>query len=316
MSHTAQQMTPRTAPRLPAHIEWPTVTVALLVWTGLVTTVATHALVPWFVTVPLLAFFSGWYSSLQHEVVHGHPTPWPWANVVIAGVPVGGVYPFERFRELHIEHHLDPASLTTPGMDSESRYCSRPEWERAGSFKRLVLRVERTMAGHLTVGVVRVAAGFVLRDGSAARRDTRLRHVWLRHLVGVSAVLAAVVWSGLPVPQFLVGAVYGQLACTGLRTFAEHRAVPVGTRSAVVHAGPLTRLLYLNNNLHHTHHAAPGTPWYWLPRLHADLGADDLASAGAGLYRGGYVELARRYAFRPFCQPVHPVAWTAAPVSR
>ena len=70
-------------------------------------------------------------------------------------------------------------------------------------------------------------------------------------------------------------------------------------------------LIYLHNNLHQTHHAAPGAPWYDLPRLHAELGSDDVARAGAGLY-AGYGEVARRYLLRPVDGPVHPGRRVAA----
>jgi len=98
-----------------------------------------------------------------------------------------------------------------------------------------------------------------------------------------------------------------------LRSFVEHCAVAEGTRSAVVKAGPVMSLLFLNNNLHHTHHAQPSTPWYQLPALHRTLDSDDLASQGAGLYRRGYVEVARRNFLRPFCQPDHPLSPGARP---
>ena len=64
-------------------------------------------------------------------------------------------------------------------------------------------------------------------------------------------------------------------------------------------------LLFLNNNLHVTHHERPGEPWYRLPAMHRALGGDAEASSGAGLY-ASYVELARRYAFRSFDEPVIP----------
>jgi fatty acid desaturase len=293
--------------RLPDSVEWPTVVVAVVIWTGLIVVVLTHRLVPWWVTVPTLAVLSGWYASLQHEVAHGHPTPWPAANLVIAGAPLGMVYPYERFRDLHLAHHLDPALLTEPGVDNESRYCSPEAWERAGAVERLVLRAERTLAGHLTIGVVRGAVGYIAGDLRRALHDRRIRLVWARHAVAVTVIVAVLASVGFPFVQFAVGAIYGRLFFTGLRVFAEHRAVPDGTRTAVIRAGLPMRLIYLNNNLHHTHHARAGVAWYHLPRLHDELGSDELARAGAGLYEGGYLELARRYALRPFCQPVHPV---------
>ena len=293
---------------LPSTIEWPTIAIAALAWAGILGGVFTHELVAWWITIPVVAIASGLYASLQHEVSHGHPTPWPPVNTLIAGAPFGLVYPLTRFCELHLAHHAEPALLTEPGIDNESRYCSPEAWERAGTLMRIVLRAERTMVGHLTIGVVRGSLSYAWNDVRSTVTDRRIRSIWVRHLVAVTAVVVIVVLSGMPFVQYAVGAVYGRVFFTGLRTFAEHRAVPEGTRSAVVHAGPLMRLIFLNNNLHHAHHARPGAAWYRLPQLHDDLGSADLARQGAGLYTGGYLEVARLYAFRPFCQPVHPVS--------
>jgi fatty acid desaturase len=93
-----------------------------------------------------------------------------------------------------------------------------------------------------------------------------------------------------------------------LRSFPEHRAVGHGTRSAVVRTNVVGRLLFLNNNLHHTHHTHPGVAWYDLPAAHEALGGDDVARAGAGWYRG-YLAVARRHLFQPLDDLVQP-AWT------
>jgi fatty acid desaturase len=296
-------------PPLPAGVEWPTLWVAAAIWLGLVLVIGTHRLVPWWVTVPLLMYLAGWYAGLQHEVAHGHPTPWAAVNVALAGAPLGLVYPYARFRDLHLAHHHDPVRLTEPGIDTESRYCRPEVWDRAGRCRRLLLRADRTLAGWLTVGVVRGSVRYLVDDVRLALRDRRVGAVWVRHLVAGAAVVFVVSGvAGLPPAQLVVGLVYGRVVFTGLRTFAEHRWVPDGTRTAVVHAGRLMSLLFLNNNLHYTHHARPGAPWYRLPSLHRELGADALAAAGAGLYPGGYLEQWRRFGLRSFCQPVHPAA--------
>ncbi len=266
----------------------------------------THQLLAWWITIPIVAVASGLYASLQHEVSHGHPTPWRTANTMIAGAPFGMIYPFARFCDLHLEHHIDPGQLTEPGIDNESRYCSAEAWERAGRLKRSVLRAERTLVGHLTIGVVRGSIGYVASDLRAAASDRRIRLIWLRHAVAVAIVIAVLVLVEMPFLQYAIAAVYGRVFFTGLRTFAEHRAVPEGTRSAVVQASLPMSVMFLNNNLHHTHHASPGTAWYRLPELTEQLGSVELARQGAGVYEGGYLEIAKRYALRPFCQPVHP----------
>jgi fatty acid desaturase len=72
-----------------------------------------------------------------------------------------------------------------------------------------------------------------------------------------------------------------------------------------VEAGPLLALLFLNNNLHHTHHARPGAPWYRLPSLARTLRSAEVAAVGAGRYRS-YTDVVRRHFARPLDGPVHP----------
>ncbi len=107
----------------------------------------------------------------------------------------------------------------------------------------------------------------------------------------------------MPPLLYIAGVAWVGGALTLLRSFAEHRWSPEGSRSAVVRSGPVMSLLFLNNNLHFTHHERPGEPWYRLPAVHRTIDGDAQAASGAGLY-ASYVELARRYAFRSFDSPV------------
>ena len=109
-----------------------------------------------------------------------------------------------------------------------------------------------------------------------------------------------------------MGACYVGTAFTLLRSFVEHLAVDDHAPSAVVRSGRFFGLLYLNNNLHYTHHAVPGAPWYRLRGLSESLGSAEAAGRGAGTYRG-YGEVVRRYGWRPFAQPWHPSAFARRP---
>jgi len=48
---------------------------------------------PWIAT-PALIWFTAWYMSLQHELIHGHPTRKPWLNQLLgtcrwrSGIPM------------------------------------------------------------------------------------------------------------------------------------------------------------------------------------------------------------------------------------
>ena len=137
-----------------------------------------------------------------------------------------------------------------------------------------------------------------------------IRRVWLRHLVGAALVLTLVHRSPTPMWVFVMGFVYFGSSLTALRSFAEHRASivdphPDTSRAAVVQSGWLFSLLFLNNNLHHTHHQLPGAAWFRLPELSRVI--ESATVAGAGVHPG-YGSIARRYLFRPLDRPVHPMS--------
>jgi fatty acid desaturase len=277
-------------------IEWPTVGVAAAIAAGFAGALAWHEHVPTPVVLSVLAVLGAWYNSLQHEVVHGHPTRWRRANTVFAVVPLGLVLPFGAYRQLHLAHHRTP-DLTDPRDDPESCYVAEETWRRVGPVRRGALVALQTLAGRMALGPP-VAA---LRWWRVAVR--RARHgqggtTLAAHVAGVAAVLAVVHAMGMPLWVYVAGVAWGGGALSMLRSFAEHRRVDDGTRSAVVRSNVAFSLLYLNNNLHHTHHARPRLAWYAIPRAHRELGSDAVAARGAGYYRG-YAEVARRYLLRP-----------------
>ncbi|MEK7426090.1 MAG: fatty acid desaturase [Actinomycetota bacterium] len=291
----------------PEHIEWPTVAVAVACWSMFVAVLVLHDRLPTAMVIVGLALLGGWYMSLQHEVLHGHPTPWPWVNVALVCAPLSLWLPYSVYRDSHLRHH--EVELTVPGVDPESFYVEQATWDAAPGWRRLLLRANCTLAGRLTVGPVLSAAALATSELALARKDRGVARPWLVH-VASAAIVAWVVFGVADVPpwQYLVGYSYLGLSVTLVRSFAEHRDVPdSGARSAVVGSGWFFGILFLFNNLHHTHHALPGAAWYRLPQLTEEMGAGDIAAAGAGRYRG-YGEVVRRYAFRPFTTPVTSLA--------
>jgi fatty acid desaturase len=268
--------------------------VAVAIAAGFAVVLAGHESVPTPVVVGALALLGAWYNSLQHEVIHGHPTPWRIVNTALAAPPLGLVVPFGLYREIHLAHHrADP--LTDPDLDPESFYVSPATWSRCGPVRRAGLRAMQTLAGRMVLGPPVSAVRWWGRIVSARNPAARIA----THVSAVALILLGVRASGLAVWVYVVAVAWGGGALSLLRSFAEHRRADAGSPSAVVHAGWFFSLLFRNNNLHHTHHARPGVPWYGLPDVHARLDGDRAAAAGAGLYRG-YGEIGRRYLFRPF----------------
>ena len=293
-------------------IEWRTLGLFVVFYALFLAVVLAHRSIPWPAMLAAFALLGGFYMSLQHEALHGHPTRWRGVNTALAIAPLSFWLPYLGYRSTHMVHHH--TDLTDPEIDPESFYLRPVDWETAGLVERAYILATRTMAGRLTLGTVDSVGRYLWHESRVIRTDRHVARRWVAHVLAALALgwlLFAVV--GVPVWEYVLGFVIMGQSLTLLRSFVEHCAVAEGTRSAVVKAGPLMSLLYLNNNLHHTHHAEPSTPWYELPALHRALGGDDIAAQGAGLYRRGYLEVARRNLFRPFCQPDHPLSPGARP---
>ena len=292
--------------RAHSRIEWPSLAVIgvfSVLWLGVV---LGHNALPWWFELPALALLGAWHMSIQHEVLHGHPTHSDSVNTVLGFVPLSLYLPFLRYKECHIVHHR--AELTHPNLDPESFYLDPLRWSRAGTLQRAYYGMLRTLAGRMMIGPFHNLGMSVFAELQMCRRDRRIATIWSIHCAGALLLgwwLFEVI--GFSPITYLLGFCIGGYSMTLMRSFAEHRAVADGTRSAVVLASAPMSLLYLNNNLHHTHHQLPALAWYDLPAAHRDIGADAAAELGAGLYRGGYWEIARRYMFHQFCQVDHPL---------
>jgi fatty acid desaturase len=293
-------------------IEWMTLGLFIGFFAAWLAVILAHRALPWPASVAALALLGGFYMSLQHEALHGHPTVWRGVNTTLAFAPLSLWLPYLGYRATHMVHHH--TDLTDPEFDPESFYLRPDDWASASTVKRSYILISRTMIGRLTFGTVHSIGRYIWHEVRGMRSDRRAALRWLAHLVAAALLawwLFAIV--GVPVWEYLLGFVVMGQSFTLLRSFVEHCAVPDGTRSAVVKAGPVMSLMYLNNNLHHTHHAEPSTPWYELPALHRSMDSDEVAAQGAGLYRHGYLEVARRNFVRPFCQPDHPLSPGARP---
>ncbi len=299
-------------------VEWPTVAVWIgchALWLaglwGLTGVTADQPLTWW--PCVALPYAVALHSSLQHEVLHGHPTRIQWLNELAVALPIGIFVPYGRFKQLHLRHHRDE-NLTDPYDDPESWYVSADTWQRLPWLCRLTLTVNATLAGRLALGPVLAVFGLLRHDLLAMcdqqrthRNRRHITHAWGMHAVGVVSVGAIVVGLfGVPAWLYLLAAVYPGMSLLMLRTFTEHRAAAtVGHRTAIVEASPVFALLFLNNNLHAVHHAHPRLPWYKLPAAYRAQSAHFLKRNG-GFRFAGYGGIAAAYLFRPINQVLHP----------
>jgi len=287
-------------------VEWPTLAVAGAIYGGFGLLTLNYHHLPWWLVAPAAGFLLAWHGSLQHEVVHGHPTRWRWLNRALVFPSLWLWMPLEVYADTHLRHHRDQA-ITDPLEDPESYYLPRVEWARAGGLRRALLRFHNTAFGRRLVGpMVSVWRLLAAEMKAIAAGDYRHGKAWLLHLLGCAPVL---IWVGvvcdIPLLAYLLLFVYPGISITLLRSFAEHQArCEVGERLAIVESGPLMSLLFLNNNLHYLHHLSPRVPWYRLPeRWRAERA--QVLEANGGYYFGGYGDIIRRYAFKSR----EPVAW-------
>lgn len=300
--------------RLPSHVEWPTVALLLAVYGAFALVTWHYAQLPLWLVLPCAAFLVCLQGSLQHEVVHGHPTPWNWVNEALVLPCLWLWMPFRTYRRLHLVHHSDE-NLTDPEKDPESYYLTPEAWRACGRVARAYLWCLNTVAGRLLLGplhatwqLYRAELPRLLRGEGQAVRE------WLPHLLGTGLVLAwAVGICGIPLLDYLLFFAYPGTALTLLRSYLEHRAVPVAAeRSVIIEAGPVMSLLFLNNNLHALHHAEPGLAWYRLPARFRERRAALLAGNGSYHFRG-YWEVVARYLLWPKEAPVHIAGQSSRP---
>src|SRR6185312_6956324 len=135
----------------PVAIEWPTLLLILSVFAGWLAVTYFYTLLPLWFVIPTGVLLITLHGSLQHEMVHGHPTRWQDVNRALGMVPLSLWLPFERYRQTHRIHHNDER-LTDPLDDPESYYWTPEEWARVGPFSRLFLRIEQTLAGRVIIG--------------------------------------------------------------------------------------------------------------------------------------------------------------------
>ncbi|MGH6944797.1 MAG: fatty acid desaturase [Geminicoccaceae bacterium] len=285
----------------------PTWLIALAVYGGFGLLTWYHAILPWWLLMPLGGMLIAWHGSLQHEAIHDQIAPSGWLNDAVALPPLNLWLPYPIYRRTHQTHH-DFEILTEPWRDPESFYLDRATWLRLPRPVRLVLEVYNTLLGRVVLGPFLVIGQFLWAEARALRRgDLRNRWAWLWHLLGVALVLGWVIGvCGIPLWQYLLLFVLPGASLTLVRSFAEHKAAHTPyERTAVIEAGRLFSLLYLNNNLHFAHHKRPDLPWHALPRYYLGHREELLEENGGLLYRG-YREILRRFFLRPVDSPAHP----------
>ncbi|MDP9581179.1 UNVERIFIED_ORG: fatty acid desaturase [Burkholderia contaminans] len=296
--------------RFTARTEWPTWLLVVAIyggWLAVLLLVRAERL-PLAAATPPLILLGAWHMSLQHELLHGHPTRSAFVNRLLGYPPLTIWYPYTLYRDTHLDHHRDE-DLTVPGVDPETNYVSREQWAQLPRWRRALTVARTTFVGRLVFGPpMSVVAMFIDTFRTFRRGDFRYLRMWITHVACVVALLAWLQWAiGVPWWYYLLAVTWPALSLAMIRSLFEHRAARHPKARIVINeAGFAMRLLYLNNNYHLVHHDLPKLPWYDLPRAYRMRRDAYAEKCGGFVIRGGYRELLARHAWTPTDTPVHP----------
>jgi fatty acid desaturase len=295
-----------------AAVEIPTMILIAIVYGGWLAITFAYGRWPLFLVAPLTALMITLHSSLQHEIVHGHPTRWRNINRLFAMVPLSLWLPYECYRHTHHAHHVDKR-LTDPLDDPESYYWTPEDWARLSPITRAMLQIQQTLAGRIILGPFWSIGRFAHLEWRAlTRNQAGVRAIWLEHLLWCVPVI---VWlklvCALPLWLYFIAMVVPAHAIQLIRSFAEHRALPeTRARIAIVERSWILGPIFLFNNLHSLHHEAPAIPWYQINARYRVV-RERLIAENGGLVYQSYFDVARRFLFRAHDAPQHPT--TRAP---
>ena len=290
---------PPVPPSQAVTVEVPTLLLILLAYGGWLTVTLMYGRWPLWLLAPIAAILVTLHSSLQHEILHGHPTRWRSLNRALGMVPLALWLPYERYVEKHLKHHINDR-LTDPHDDPESQYRTPEDWARLSSATRAALRIQQTLAGRILVGSFWRIGSFLRAELRAVIcNDALVRGIWLEHLLWcVPVILWTRIVCGMPIWIYVVTIVIPANGILLIRSFAEHRACAlVPERTAVVEGSWILGPLFLFNNLHALHHREPLIPWFEYHRRYRAM-RSELIAANGGLVYSTYFDVARR-CFRP-----------------
>jgi fatty acid desaturase len=294
-------------------VEWPTVTLLILcygIW-GL----AGYVVYPQFplAALILMGIAVALHSSLQHEVLHGHPTRNARINEALIFAPLGVFYPYRSYKRTHLQHHADER-LTDPFDDPESYYRSWKSWQSMPLALKRLLALNNTLIGRMLLGPLLMVVGFTLTEWRRiVTGDRKVRLAWVLHLAGLIPTLMVVsqVFS-IPVWLYVGVSAYLGISIISIRSYCEHQWAEQPDGRTIIVENSLLAPLFLYNNLHLVHHKLPTAAWYQLPALYR-ASRGEWQRMNSGYVFANYFEIFKAFAFRAKEPVAHPVWRRDAP---
>lgn len=287
--------------------EWPTVILIATVYVAVGLLVWTHGSLPWWVILPIGAYCTALFGSLQHEVLHGHPTGSRLINEALVFPTLHFWLPYGRYKKTHLIHHND-SNLTDPRLDPESYYMLPEHWAALPGIKQTLYTFNNTLFGRMLIGpAVSVLQFWGAEFRDILKGDDDKARDWAWFAVSCALSLWFIVGlAGMPLWKYVLLIAYPGVSLALIRSYCEHRAAENHNhRTIIVEASPFWSLLFLYNNLHVAHHSKPAMAWYKLPAYYrAERNA--LITRNAGYLMNGYSEIFQRYFFRAKEPVAHP----------
>lgn len=287
-------------------IEWPTVGLLVIcygLWGG-----AGYALYPHYplLALVLMGVAVALHSSLQHEVLHGHPTCNARLNEALVFAPLGIFYPYRSYKRTHLQHHADER-LTDPFDDPESYYRAMGDWEKLPGFLKTLLGWNNTLIGRLLIGPPLMVIGFTVSEWrKIAKGDRRVMYAWVLHLAGLVPTLFVIsLLFGIPLWLYIGVAAYLGISIIAIRSYCEHQWAERPDGRTIIVENSILAPLFLYNNLHFVHHKLPTAAWYRLPSLYKARRAE-WQTMNEGYVFANYFEVFRAFALRAKEPVVHP----------
>lgn len=288
-------------------VEWPTVVLLILcygLW-GL----AGYVLYPQFpfFSLLLMGVAVALHSSLQHEVLHGHPTRNARINEALIFAPLGVFYPYRSYKRTHLQHHADER-LTDPFDDPESYYRSWKSWQSMPMALKRLLALNNTLIGRMLLGPPLMVVGFPLAEWHRiVTGDRKVRHAWALHFAGLIPTLMVVSQVfGIPIWLYVGVSAYLGISIISIRSYCEHQWAEQPDGRTIIVENSLLAPLFLYNNLHLVHHKLPTVPWYKLPS-HYRTRRTEWQQMNEGYVFANYMEIFKVFAFKAKEPVAHPV---------
>lgn len=253
----------------------------------------------------LLIVFNCWYMSLQHELLHGHPTRFNGINRLLGIFPLSIWYPYDLYKDQHLIHHSDQ-QLTDPILDPESNYILIEDWKYLSRFQKMYYWSNRTAFGRFLLGpLYSIWHTFKHIYTSFKKCDYSAMIMWIEHLLLLSTLIYLLVYLFyFPIWLYII-ITYFSLSLALLRSLYEHRPADQSEhRSVINEAEWFFRILFLDNNYHLVHHDLPHIPWFMLKKVFKAHQTEYIKRSRYFYYQG-YRQVFKSHYIQPIDSPIY-----------